>query len=76
MQIASWDGQDFLIKEQQSRKGLVLGRSRDLLMGGKVGEEGFDFGCAHGGGVTFVMEEDVAFDPIFVGLFGAVGVVF
>jgi len=23
-----------------------------------------------------IMEEDIAFDPIFVGLFGAVGVVF
>ena len=47
-----------------------------VLVGCEVGEESFDFGCAHGGGVTFVMEEDVAFDPIFVVLFGAVGVVF
>ena len=31
---------------------------------------------AHVFGVAFVMKEDVAFYPLFVGLFGAVGVVF
>jgi hypothetical protein len=41
-----------------------------------VGEEGLDFLHAHVFGVAFAVEEDVAFDPVFVGLFGAVGVVF
>ncbi len=45
-------------------------------MDGEVGEECLDFGRAHVFGVAFVMEEDVAFNPVFVGLLGAVGVVF
>ena len=41
-----------------------------------MGEEGADFVCAHVFGVSFLMEEDVAADPVYVGFFGAVGVVF
>lgn len=41
-----------------------------------MGDEGTDLGLTHVFGVAFVVEEDVAFDPVFVGLFGAVGVVF
>lgn len=40
-----------------------------------MGEEGLDFRGAHVFGVAFVVEDDVAFDPVAVGLFGAVGVV-
>jgi len=39
-------------------------------------EEGFDFGCGHGGGVAEFVEADEACDPVDVGLFGADGVVF
>ena len=41
---------------------------------GEVGDECLDFGGAQVFGVAFAMEEDVAFDPIFLGLFGAVRV--
>jgi len=41
-----------------------------------VGEEGLNFRNAHVFGVAFALEDDVAFDPVFVGLLGAVGVVF
>lgn len=49
-----------------------------------MGEEGLDpstssgqrFFGAHVLWVAFAVVEDVAFDPVFVGLFGAVGVVF
>ena len=43
-------------------------------MDGQVGEEGFDFGDTHLLGVAFVVEEDEAFDPANVCLFGADGV--
>jgi len=35
-----------------------------------------NFWCAHLGGMTLVVEQNVASDPIDVGLFGAKGVVF
>jgi hypothetical protein len=62
--------------------GVLIG-SRDLLIGSQVGKEGFDpstgsgqhFGGAHLYGMALVVEEDVAFNPIQVGLFGAVGIV-
>ena len=34
------------------------------------------FGDAHFLGMTFVVEEDVVFDPVDVGVFGAGGVMF
>ena len=43
-------------------------------MDGQVGEEGSDFGDTHLLGVAFVVEEDEAFDPANVCLFGADGV--
>jgi hypothetical protein len=42
----------------------------------QVGEEGFDLGCVHLGGVAFVVEEDVASDPVHVRVLGADGIVF
>ena len=47
-----------------------------FLFCGKVGEVCLYFLLSHFFGVAFAVEEDVAFDPFFVGLFGAVGVVF
>ena len=47
-----------------------------MALGGEVGDEGLNFGDAHVFGVAFVVEEDVAADPVYVGLFGALGVVF
>ena len=61
--------EDVAVEEEDVAESLVL-------VGCEVGEEGGDFFGTHVFGVAFVMEEDVAFDPIFVVLFGAVGVVF
>ena len=40
----------------------------------KVGEEGFDFGCAHGGGVTQFVEADKTHVLVEIGFLGADGV--
>ena len=42
VQIAERDVQNFLVKEQEGGKGLVLSRGGDLGMHSEVGEEGFD----------------------------------
>lgn len=62
------------IEEEEGGEGLVLRGRGDVVIGGQVGEEGFDFGRAHLGGMAFLVEEDVAFDPAEVGFFGAQGV--
>jgi len=62
--------------------GVLIG-SRDLLIGSQVGKEGFDpstgsgqhFGDVHLYGMALVVEEDVAADPVYVGLFGTVVIV-
>jgi len=66
----------FAVEEEDSRESLVLGGGGDVPFGGEVGEEGLNFGCAHLCRVAFLVKEDVAPDPIQVGFFGAVGVVF
>jgi len=53
----------------------VLDEGGDVLFDSELGEEGLYFWLAHFFGVAFVVEENVAFDPIEVSLFGAVGVV-
>ncbi len=60
------------VEEEDGAEGLILGGGGDVLFGGEVGDECLDFGRAHVFWVAFVVEEDVAFDPILVGLFGAV----
>ena len=53
-----------------------------MLIGGEMGEEGFDpfgrlrtsFRCAHGAGVAQVVEADIALVPLDVSLFGAIGI--
>lgn len=47
-----------------------------MLGGCEVGDELFDFRDAHIFGVTFVVEENVVFDPSDVSIFGAGRVVF
>lgn len=44
-----------------------------MFGGGEVGEEFADVIGGEGGGVLFVVEEDKPFDPVDIGLFGAVG---
>jgi hypothetical protein len=41
-----------------------------------MGEEGFDFWNAHFLGVAFVVEKDEAANPLYVGLFCSIGVMF
>jgi hypothetical protein len=54
---------------------LVLGRSRDLLFHGEMGEEGGDFLFTHLVRMPLLMEEDKSPNPIEVSLFGADAVV-
>jgi hypothetical protein len=68
--------QDVAVEEEDGAEGLILGGGGDVLFDGKVGDECLDLGGAQVFGVAFAVEEDVAFDPVFVGLFGAEGVVF
>ena len=53
-----------------------MGGGSDVEVYGQVGEEGFDFRGSHIFGMSFVVEEDEAFDPVDVGFLGADGVVF
>jgi hypothetical protein len=46
------DAEDFLVEEEQGVEGLVLGAGGDVAGDGQVGEEEFDLGGAHGGGMT------------------------
>lgn len=65
--------------EEDAKRGaqcLVLGRGGDVALGSEVSEKSLDFWSAHVSRMTFVMEKDVAAHPVYVGLFGAVGVVF
>jgi hypothetical protein len=74
MQITEGDAEDFLVEKQKGGEGLVLSRSRDLLMYGEMGKEGFDLWRAHGGGVAEFVEADEAFVPMEVGFLGADGI--
>jgi len=68
---------EYLVVEKEQRaEGLVLGGGGDIFFHGQVSEKGFHFGGAHLGRVAYIVEVDVAFDPIDVGFFGADGVVF
>jgi len=64
------------VEEEDGGEGLILCRGGDVFFNGEVGDECLDLWHAHVFGVAFAVVEDVAFDPVFVGLFGAVGVVF
>lgn len=73
------DGANFLVKnvavkKKEGGKGLVLGGGGNVVIGGQVGQKGFDFSRAHVGGVAFIMEKDEAPDPTDVSFFGAQGI--
>jgi len=68
--------EDFTVEEEDGAESLILGGGGNVPLSCEVGKEGSDFGGAHLCRVAFVMEEDVAFGPIQVGFFGAVGVMF
>ena len=75
VEFGEFDLEDFLVKEQQCSKGLILRACCDLSFDGEVGEECFDLGWPHFAGMAFIVEDNVANDPIAVGFFGADGVV-
>ena len=68
--------EDMAVEEEDGAECLVLGGSGDVLFDSEMGKEVLYFSDAHVFRVAFMMKEDVAFDPILVGLFGAVGIVF
>ncbi len=68
--------QDVAVEEGDGAEGLVLGGGRDIAVCGEVDDELLYFGDAHFAGVFFVVEEDVAANPVDIGFFGALGVVF
>ena len=64
------------IQEEDCAEGLILCGGRKGSLRGKVGDESLYFPGAHVFGVAFVVEEDVAGNPIFVCFFGAGGIMF
>ncbi len=64
------------VKEEEGGEGLVLGGGGEVAFGGEVGNKGLNFFGAHVFGMAFIVEEDVANDPVFVSLFGALGIMF
>lgn len=71
----NFDLEDVAIEKEKGAERLVLGGGGNVFFNGEVGDEVLDFGCTHVFGMAFAVVEDVAFDPFFVGLFGAVRVV-
>ena len=67
--------EDAAVEEEEGGEGLVLGGGGDVAIDGKVGEESDDFGRAQVFGVLLVVEKDVTFGPVNVGVFGAAGVI-
>jgi hypothetical protein len=68
--------QHLAVEEQKGAEGLILSGGSDIFVHCQVGQEGFDLGSAHLGRMADVVEVDVAFDPVDVGLFGADGIMF
>jgi len=63
------------VEKQESTEALILGRGGDVLVHSQVSEVFFDLGRPHLQPMPFVVEKDVAFDPVDVSLLGADGVV-
>jgi hypothetical protein len=67
--------QYFAIQEENGVQRLVLGRSGDIAADGEVSEERAEMLRAELAGMTFAMKEDVAANPVQIGLLGANAVV-
>jgi hypothetical protein len=63
-----------LIQKEQGTQGLVLGG--DVFDDRKVAEESLNIGNTHILGVTLVMKQNVTFDPLNIGFFCTMSVVF
>ena len=68
--------EDIAVEKEQGSQRLVLGGGGNVVVNSQVGQEGFDLGGAHFGGVALVVEQDKAPDPADVGFFGAQGIMF
>jgi hypothetical protein len=68
--------QDVAIEKNQGAEGLILGGSRDLAINGEVAEKGFNLWNAHFLWVAFIMKQNVTTNPLSIGFFGTIGVVF
>lgn len=64
------------VEEEEGAEGLVLGGCGNVFDSGKVGDEGFDLRNTYILGMPFVVEENLAANPLDAGFFGFVGVVF
>jgi hypothetical protein len=53
-----------------------LGGSGNVFFNGKMGQKGSNFFTPHFTGRFFLMEEQITLNPVHIGLFGAVGVMF
>jgi hypothetical protein len=67
--------QNLSIEEKQRAQSLVLRGRRELIANGERRQERGDLDGAHLGWVTLAVKEDVAPDPVNVGLLGAAAVV-
>jgi hypothetical protein len=66
--------ENLIVEKDEGVESLVLGGGGHFLVHGQIGEESLDFGSSHLAGMTFLMEEDVAFDPENIYLLRAEGV--
>ena len=55
---------------------MISGGGGDVAFDGEMTEECFDFSFSHFAGMTFVMKDDVALNPLKIAFFGAVGLMF
>jgi hypothetical protein len=55
---------------------LILGGSRDLAVNGEMAEAGFNLWNAHFLWVAFIVQQNVTTNPLNIGFFATIGVVF
>lgn len=67
---------DMAVEEKGGAQSLVLSEGGEVPFDGEMGDKGLDLESAHVFGMAFAVEEGVAFDLIYVGLFGTIGVTF
>ena len=63
------------IYKEQGTQSLILSGCCHLFLNGQVGEEGFNIRDAHLLGMALMMKQDVAANPLHVGLLCTVGIV-
>ena len=63
------DVENFGIEEDEGIERLVLSGSGDVLVEREIRKERLNFGSAHFAGMTFLVEEDITYDPANVGVF-------